>query len=190
MDPNFYPIEENLVECAKTEPDAVFLVDLGGGKGRDLHELHRKHPNLPGQLVLQDLENVIEEAKASGLDERIIPMAHDFFTEQPVKGTCPSNNNPTADIVRCTGLSHTFLLAQLVRCQSPRDPHKPQASPDERLQQAPHQRICHTGSRGSLAEYGSGYNHDVQPLRERTYRAGLACSITIGWLQDCQDLDV
>ena len=119
-DPNFYPIEKNLVERAKTEPDAVFLVDIGGGKGRDLHELYRKHPNLPGKLVLQDLEDVIEEAKASGLDEKIIPMEHNFFTEQPVKGTCPSTTIiPTADPVRCTGLLHTFLRAQLARYQSP-----------------------------------------------------------------------
>ena len=90
MDPNFYSIEKNLIERAKTESDAVFLVDLGGGKGRDLHELYRKHPNLPGKLVLQDLKGVIEEARASGLDEKIIPMEHNFFTEQPIKGMRPS----------------------------------------------------------------------------------------------------
>lgn len=90
MDPNFYPVEKNLVERARTEPDAVFLVDVGGGKGHDLHELYRKHPKLPGKLVLQDIRGVIEEARASGLDENIIAMEHDFFTKQPVKGMCPS----------------------------------------------------------------------------------------------------
>ena len=86
MDPSFYPIDENLVKGAKTEVDAVFLVDIGGGKGHDLQELHRKHPKLPGKLVLQDLKDVIEEAKASGLDEKIVPMEHDFFKRQPVIG--------------------------------------------------------------------------------------------------------
>lgn len=65
MDPNFYPVEENLVKHARTEPDAVFLVDIGGGKGHDLQELYRKHPRLPGKLILQELKGVIEEAKVS-----------------------------------------------------------------------------------------------------------------------------
>ena len=86
MDPNFYPVDENLVNGAKTEDDAVFLVDVGGGKGQVLQELHRKHPNLPGTLVLQDVKGAIEEAKASGLDKKIVPMEHDFFTKQPIIG--------------------------------------------------------------------------------------------------------
>ena len=86
MDPDFYPVEDNLVKGARTEHDAVFLVDVGGGKGHDLQELYRKHPKLPGKLVLQDIRNVIEEAKASGLDGRIIPMEHDFFSTQPIIG--------------------------------------------------------------------------------------------------------
>lgn len=86
MDHNFYPVEKNLVDGAKTEDDAVFLVDIGGGKGHDLQELDRKHPNLPGKLVLQDLKEVIEEAKAAGLDDKIVAMEHDFFTNQPVIG--------------------------------------------------------------------------------------------------------
>lgn len=86
MDTNFYPVEKNLVDGAKTESDAVFLVDIGGGKGHDLQEIHRKHPNLPGKLVLQDLKGVIEKAEESGLDGKIIPMEHDFFTKQPIIG--------------------------------------------------------------------------------------------------------
>ena len=86
MDPGFYPVNETLVNGAKVEDVAVFLVDIGGGKGHDLQELHRKHPKLPGKLVLQDLKSVIEEAKRSGLDERIEPMEYDFFTKQPIRG--------------------------------------------------------------------------------------------------------
>ncbi|KAF6240794.1 hypothetical protein HO173_001467 [Letharia columbiana] len=44
MYPNFYLVEKNLVEGAQTEYDAVFLVDVGGGKGQGLQELYRKHP--------------------------------------------------------------------------------------------------------------------------------------------------
>ncbi len=87
MDFDFYPVEENLVEGAKTEDDAVFLVDVGGGRGHDLQELYRKHPKLPGKLVLQDSKGVIEEAQGSGLDSKIVLMEHDFFTAQPVIGT-------------------------------------------------------------------------------------------------------
>ena len=86
MDRNFYPVEDNLIKGARTEHDAVFLVDVGGGKGHDLQELYRKHPKLPGKLVLQDLGGVIEEAKASGLDGKIDPMEHDFFAKQPIIG--------------------------------------------------------------------------------------------------------
>ena len=89
MDPNFYPVNENLVngaKGAKAEDDAVFLVDVGGGKGQVLQDLHRKYPELPGKLVLQDVKGAIEEAKASDLNKKIVPMEHDFFTKQPVIG--------------------------------------------------------------------------------------------------------
>ena len=36
MDPDFYPVEHNLVKDANIQDDAVFLVDIGGGKGYDL----------------------------------------------------------------------------------------------------------------------------------------------------------
>ena len=86
MDPNFYPINANLVNGARTEEDAVFLVDVGGGKGYGLQELHRKHPKVPGRLILQDVKGVVEEAKASGLDEKILAMEHNFFEKQPIIG--------------------------------------------------------------------------------------------------------
>lgn len=92
MDPDFYPFKENLIQNAKIEHDAVFLVDIGGGKGHDLQEMCCKHPDLPGKLVLQDLKDVIEEAKTSSLDERIVTMEHDFFTKQPIIGVVHSHS--------------------------------------------------------------------------------------------------
>ena len=86
MDEDFYPVKENLVKGASTDEDAVFLVDVGGSKGHDLEELKRKHPTLPGRLVLQDLANVL--AEATELDQCIMKMEHDFFTPQPVQGKC------------------------------------------------------------------------------------------------------
>jgi hypothetical protein len=58
-------------------------VDVGGGEGRYLHEFKEKFPTAPGQLVLQDLPNVVS-AIANPPDVEL--MAHDFFTPQPVKG--------------------------------------------------------------------------------------------------------
>jgi hypothetical protein len=31
MDPGFYPVEERLIQGAKTDADAAFLVDIAGG---------------------------------------------------------------------------------------------------------------------------------------------------------------
>jgi hypothetical protein len=68
--------------------DDVLLVDVGGGVGHDLAEFRRKWPGVKGRLVLQDLGEVIEQAKAMNREtERgVEATVHDFFTEQPVKG--------------------------------------------------------------------------------------------------------
>ncbi|KAL1954422.1 hypothetical protein VTO42DRAFT_1192 [Malbranchea cinnamomea] len=84
MDPGFYPVQSNLVDGASTEKDSVFLVDVGGNKGHDLEEFRAKWPDVPGRLILQDQEAVIGQIKK--IHSSIEPMAHDFFTEQPVKG--------------------------------------------------------------------------------------------------------
>ena len=82
-DPKFYPFDERLVRDAEKADDAVFMVDVAGGKGHDLVKICRNHPDLPGVLVLQDQESVI--AQATGLEARIQTMTHDFFSPQPVK---------------------------------------------------------------------------------------------------------
>lgn len=84
MDANFYPVREQLLTGARNGPDDVFLVDVGGNRGHDLEEFRAKVPEASGKLILQDLPGVIEQI--GQLDARIEPMAHDFWTEQPVKG--------------------------------------------------------------------------------------------------------
>lgn len=84
MDADFYPVQQQLVYGARTDAEAVLMVDVGGGLGHDLVEFHGKHPETPGRLVVQDLPNVI--GTIQNLDKAIEPMAHDFFTEQPIKG--------------------------------------------------------------------------------------------------------
>lgn len=84
MDENFFPVQEALIEGAKTEADAAFMVDIGGSIGHDLAEFATKHPAAPGRLILQDLPVVL--GQIASLDARIERMEYDFFTEQPVKG--------------------------------------------------------------------------------------------------------
>ena len=85
MDPDFYPVEELLGKGMSTDKDAVLLVDVGGGLGHDIEEFQRKHPQLPGRLILQDQPEVIKQT--TKINKSVEPMTHDFFTEQPIKGT-------------------------------------------------------------------------------------------------------
>ena len=89
MDPDFYPVEDRLGKGMSTDEDAVLLVDVGGGLGHDLQEFQRKHPELPGRLVLEDQPAVI--AGTTDIHKSIEPMAHDFFTPQPIKGKAKFN---------------------------------------------------------------------------------------------------
>ncbi|KAI0019172.1 putative O-methyltransferase [Xylariomycetidae sp. FL0641] len=80
-DPRFFPIAD-LTEGFEASVSDVLLVDVGGGLGHDILELRKKHPSLPGRAILQDRPEVISAVAAEAAFE---PMAHDFFTPQPVK---------------------------------------------------------------------------------------------------------
>jgi hypothetical protein len=72
-----FDAQDIVLDGAKTDdPEAVLLLDIGGGEGHD--------PNAPGKLVLQDLPPVIDNIKQ--LDASIVRQKHDMFEEQPVKG--------------------------------------------------------------------------------------------------------
>ena len=60
------------------------IVDIGGGKGQALQLFKADCPELRGQCVLQDRPEVINGLKDAELSG-ITMMAHDFFTEQPIK---------------------------------------------------------------------------------------------------------
>lgn len=86
IDPGFYPVQERLIQgMKKDQPDTVFLVDMGGGQGHDLERFKAKLPNVAGRLILQDLPEVIDRAKAN-LSPGIEATVHDFNTTQPVRG--------------------------------------------------------------------------------------------------------
>jgi hypothetical protein len=70
-----------------THESKAQLVDVGGGHGAVLKQILSAHPDLdPKQVILQDRPEVIELAKSSGLSVDVQLQAHDFMTEQPVKG--------------------------------------------------------------------------------------------------------
>lgn len=77
---NFFPVEEKL---RVNGPSEVLLVDVGGGRGKDLQAFHKRFPDLPGRLILQDLGHVTATADVTNEIEN---QAHSFFDEQPVKG--------------------------------------------------------------------------------------------------------
>lgn len=84
MAPSFYSVKERLINGADTDPEAPFLVDIGGNVGHDLELFHRFHPEVPGKLILQDLPVVIGQIQ--DLEPSIIRMEYDFHTKQPVNG--------------------------------------------------------------------------------------------------------
>ncbi|KAJ4419212.1 hypothetical protein N0V82_005119 [Gnomoniopsis sp. IMI 355080] len=81
--PNFFPVQEKLIDGFSSDPNAPILVDIGGSLGHDLVQFHKFHPDHPGTLILQDLPTVIEQLK--DLDGAIKPMPYSFLDEQPVK---------------------------------------------------------------------------------------------------------
>ena len=76
-----FPFEKELTSDSK--PETPLFVDVGGSIGHQCVALKRKLPNTPGRVILQDLPPVIAHAIPA---EGVEPMAHDFMTEQPVKG--------------------------------------------------------------------------------------------------------
>ncbi|KAL8811856.1 MAG: hypothetical protein Q9200_001471 [Gallowayella weberi] len=81
---DFYPFAEKVLGGVSTDAESVLVVDVGGGLGHGLVEIKERFPQSQGRLILQDLSKTIEQAgNGKGIFE---PMAHDFFTPQPVQG--------------------------------------------------------------------------------------------------------
>lgn len=77
-----YPWER----LADLEPERTLFVDIGGGPGPAIAAILEAYPELPASgFILQDLPKVIELAKQS-IPAGVQLQAHDFFTENPVKG--------------------------------------------------------------------------------------------------------
>ena len=80
---DLYPVESQLVEGSSQGSDAVFLVDVAGGKGHDISSLSSRFPGLPGRLIVQDLPLTFE---AYTPPKGIEAMPYDMFTKQPIEG--------------------------------------------------------------------------------------------------------
>lgn len=81
-DEGFYPVKERL---GGAKEDEVLVVDIGGGAGHDLLGFKKRHPELKGRLVLEELPYMISQV--SGKLDGIELVEHDFYTPQPIKGT-------------------------------------------------------------------------------------------------------
>ena len=80
-----YPFDKEL-EIEDVKETDVVIVDVGGGRGQALEAIKAAFPKLKGRMVLQDVSDVIEDAKAGGLPSFIEPMTASFFERQPIEG--------------------------------------------------------------------------------------------------------
>ena len=84
---DYYPVRERLITDAK--PDAPFFVDVGGNMGHDVTLLKAAFgDDIRGNLIFQDRPEIVALAEKN-VEPGITAMAHDFLTEQPVKGMTP-----------------------------------------------------------------------------------------------------
>ena len=112
-----FPMAKELGPGAKTDKDSVMIVDVGGNKGHELGSFHETHPEIPGRLILQDLDVMIESVNKNGPPESVEAQVYDFFTPQPVKGT-PTLlriDESTDSRIRRTSILLPQHLSRLVR---------------------------------------------------------------------------
>ena len=124
--------------------DGVLLVDVGGSLGHDMVKFKERFRQAPGRLIVQDLASVLAQAKE---DSDVEMMAHDFFTEQPVKGTTSSLLiSPGLMIVpvRRSWVLLTFSPTRLARRGGGSNLAMPETCVQARAQQTHHQRMRHT----------------------------------------------
>ncbi|KAI4264460.1 MAG: hypothetical protein L6R42_000431, partial [Xanthoria sp. 1 TBL-2021] len=81
---NAFPFEDKVPSLFETKsPEMPLFVDVGGGRGDMCRAFRAKHPDLPGRVILQDLQLAIADAPSV---DGIEAMAHDFFHQQPIQG--------------------------------------------------------------------------------------------------------
>ena len=78
-----FPADERLLRGYEASPEEVLFVDVGGGVGHEIEKFVGKFPNEKGQMVLQELPEIVSQVPKSDVMK---VMVHDFFTPQPVRG--------------------------------------------------------------------------------------------------------
>jgi hypothetical protein len=103
---DLYPINERLPKGFDDSRGSVMFVDVGGGYGQKAIALKRACPQLPGRFIVQDLPGTVANApKVEGIEM----MEHDFFTEQPIKGTSSLSTDALLQLKTYTGARAYYI---------------------------------------------------------------------------------
>ncbi len=82
-----FPVEQLNTPRLSEDEEAVFMVDIGGGKGHDLEAFRIAFPEAKGRLILEDLPKTID-ALPDHRKPLMEAIKYNFFTTpQPVIGT-------------------------------------------------------------------------------------------------------
>jgi hypothetical protein len=86
---DWYDVKGRLLDGFDSKKSSALLVDVAGGKGHDLQAFHTnfQKEGYKGELVLQEIKDVLDGIKDEELDQSVRRMEYDFFTQQPIKGT-------------------------------------------------------------------------------------------------------
>jgi hypothetical protein len=140
-DDGAYPVKERL---GNSKEDEVLVVDIGGGAGHDLLGFKKRHPEVKGRLVLEELPYVIDQVDKGKLDG-VELVEHDFYTPQPIKGASqsrPCHWRPSANTkVRSSCVLPPPDPARLLRRDLSKDLAADQACHGEQ-DKDPGQRAC------------------------------------------------
>ena len=84
-----FPFGEVLAKRPCTSKE-IAIVDVGGGRGQFLEAIKHDYPDLRGRLVLQDLKDVIEDARHNGLPNYIEARVGSLVEPQNIRGELDS----------------------------------------------------------------------------------------------------
>ncbi|KAL4945556.1 hypothetical protein BDV06DRAFT_209408 [Aspergillus oleicola] len=97
--PDLFPVRKRFERFRRpTAQRALRVVDIAGGKGYNIQRLLHHIPDLKGDLILQDVAEVLGN-RPSHVDASICEMPHNFFDPQPVTG---------ADVYALTRVLHNW----------------------------------------------------------------------------------
>ena len=81
-----FPVDYLKLSNEELRDSRIMFIDVGGSTGGQCIALRQQHPDLSGDIVLQDMEAVVARADSQELARHNVkPVAHDFYDEQPIK---------------------------------------------------------------------------------------------------------